>query len=156
MTKQAPILREIRIIDDVFDPWQVQKEYQERSMGSRTDFGATASFIGTMRDFNEGDDVSAMKLEHYPQMTEKQLNTLIDKAAERWPIKNVFILHRVGKIYPGEPIMMVVVWSAHRAAVFDACRYLMEALKHNAPFWKKEQLSKGGERWVEKNTDGYE
>lgn len=149
------ITRKIQILETVFDPWNAQKAYQKKSMQGKTDFGATASFVGTMRDFNEGDDVSFMELEHYPQMTEKQLNQIIDQAADNWPIMNALIIHRVGKILPGEPIMLVVVWSAHRAAAFDACRYLMEELKHRAPFWKKEQLVGGEARWVEKNTDGY-
>ena len=149
------LAREISILETAFDPWLAQRDYQQRSMQDRTDFGATASFIGTMRDFNEGDDVSVMELEHYPKMTEKQLNGIIDIAGDKWPIQNVLIVHRVGKIRPGEPIMLVVVWSAHRAAAFDACRFLMEELKHRAPFWKKEQLATGESRWVEKNTNGY-
>ena len=148
-------MRKITILEAVFDPWQIQKEYQQQSLQGKTDFGATASFIGTMRDFNEGDDVAEMVLEHYPQMTEKQLNSTIDTVEEKWPIQNTLIVHRVGKILPGEPIMLVAVWSAHRAAAFEACRYLMEELKHRAPFWKKEQLETGDSRWVEKNTDGY-
>jgi len=143
------------VLESVFDPWLAQKQYQESSMAGKTDYGATASFIGTMRDFNEGDEVSVMELEHYPQMTEKQLNAIIDTASENWPIQNALIVHRIGKIHPGEPIMLVVVWSAHRAAAFDACRFLMEELKHRAPFWKKEQLLMGNSRWVEKNTDGF-
>ena len=150
-----PITRKIEILETIFEPWLAQKKYQEESMQGRTDYGATASFIGTMRDFNEGDDVSMMELEHYPAMTEKQLNLIIDNAADKWPIQNALIIHRVGKILPSEPIMLVAVWSAHRAASFDACRYLMEELKHRAPFWKKEQLTEGDSRWVEKNTDGY-
>lgn len=146
--------REIKIIESNFDPLQSQKDYQSSSMQNRTDYGATASFIGTMRDFNEGDDVSVMELEHYPEMTKKQLNDIVDKACEKWAVQNTLIIHRVGKILPGEPIMMVAVWSAHRAAAFDACRFLMEELKHQAPFWKKEQLTDGGSRWVEKNTPG--
>ncbi len=153
-------LRKIEIFeqafDQPFDPYQAQKSYQEESMQGKTNYGATANFIGTMRDFNEGDDVVAMELEHYPQMTEKQLNAIIDRAEEQWPIQNTLIIHRVGKILPAEPIMLVAVWSAHRAAAFDACRYLMEELKHRAPFWKKESLATGDSRWVEKNTDGYE
>lgn len=148
-------MRHIEILNTFFDPWQIQKEYQQKSMQGQTAYGATASFIGTMRDFNEGDDVAQMELEHYPQMTEKQLNIIIDTASDKWPIQNTLIVHRVGKILPGEPIMLVAVWSAHRAAAFDACRYLMEELKHRAPFWKKEQLATGDSRWVEKNTDGY-
>ncbi len=149
------IPRQIKILETVFDPFLIQKDYQEKHLKNRTDYGATASFVGTMRDFNEGDDVSLMELEHYPQMTQKQLNQMVDKAAEQWPINNVLVVHRVGQILPGEPIMMVAVWSAHRAAAFDACRYIMEELKHSAPFWKKEQLLSGSSRWVEKNTDGF-
>jgi len=155
MISTNSIPREIIVLDTVFDPWIAQKNYQESSMQCKTDFGATANFIGTMRDFNEGDDVSFMELEHYPQMTEKQLNHIIDQASEEWPIQNALIVHRVGKILPGEPIMLVAVWSGHRAAAFDACRYLMEELKHRAPFWKKEQLVTGESRWIDKNTDGY-
>jgi len=155
MASDSEKLREISIIEGIFDPWQTQKDYQTKSMQGKTNFGATANFIGTMRDFNEGDDVSGMELEHYPQMTEKQLNLIIDIAEEKWPIQNTLIVHRIGKILPGEPIMLVAVWSAHRAAAFDACRYLMEELKHRATFWKKEQLSRGNSRWVEKNTDGF-
>jgi len=149
-------LRKINIIEHIFDPYQSQQTYQEASMQGKTNYGATANFIGTMRDFNEGDEVVAMELEHYPKMTEKQLNEIIDNAEAQWPIQNTLIIHRVGEILPAEPIMLVAVWSAHRAAAFDACRYLMEELKHSAPFWKKEELATGDSRWVEKNTDGYE
>ncbi len=155
MSSQSNIPREIKIIESIFDPFLLQKKYQETSLKDRTDYGAMASFVGNMRDFNEGDDVSMMELEHYPAMTEKKLNDIVDQACEQWSIQNTLIIHRVGKIFPGEPIMMVAVWSAHRAAAFDACRFLMEELKHRAPFWKKEQLVAGGNRWVDKNTDGY-
>ena len=117
-------------------------------------FGATASFTGTMRDFNEGDPVSAMTLEHYPDMTEKQLEEIIAEAKSQWEIIDALIVHRVGDILPGQPIVLTAVWSAHRAAAFDACRFLMEALKSRATFWKKETLIDGKQRWVEKNTPG--
>jgi len=155
MPESLTIPREIKIIESLFDPFQLQKEYQQTSLKDHADYGAMASFIGNMRDFNEGDEVSMMELEHYPAMTEKKLNDIVDQACQQWAIQNTLIIHRVGKILPGEPIMMVVVWSAHRAAAFDACRFLMEELKHRAPFWKKEQLSSGGSRWVDKNTAGY-
>ena len=115
-------------------------------------FGATASFIGTMRDFNEGDAVTAMTLEHYPGMTEKELEAIIDDAKAKWDIIDALIVHRVGDIHPADPIVLTAVCSAHRAAAFDACRFLMEALKSRAPFWKKETLDNGDTRWVEKNT----
>ncbi len=147
-------LRKIEIVESIFDPWKLQQDYQNQSMQGKTDYGATASFIGTMRDFNEGDDVNSMVLEHYPAMTEKQLHQIIDEACEQWAVQNTLIVHRVGEILPAEPIVLVAVWSAHRAAAFDACRFLMEALKHRAPFWKKENLVEGSTRWVEKNTAG--
>jgi len=108
-----------------------------------------------MRDFNEGDDVTGMTLEHYPGMTEAQLQMIIDEACEQWILDDVLIVHRVGPLLPGDPIVLVACWSAHRAAAFDACRHLMEALKSRAPFWKKETLKDQSDRWVEKNTDGY-
>ncbi|MFK7891424.1 MAG: molybdenum cofactor biosynthesis protein MoaE [Granulosicoccus sp.] len=115
-------------------------------------FGATASFVGTMRHHNEGDSVAAMSLEHYPEMTEKQLLEIIGDARKRWDIIDALIVHRVGDIKPGSPIVLTAVCSSHRAAAFDACRFLMEELKTRATFWKKETLSNGEQRWVEKNT----
>lgn len=135
-----------------FDPGAEQRLYESSLQAGQ--FGATASFIGTMRDFNEGDDVAAMMLEHYPGMTEKELEAIIDDAKRQWDIQDALIVHRVGDIKPGEPIVLTAVWSAHRAAAFDACRFLMEALKSRAPFWKKETLKDGSYRWVEKNTPG--
>ena len=107
-----------------------------------------------MRDFNEGDEVQGMFLEHYPGMTEKALQAIAEQASERWALLDVLIVHRVGELLPGEPIVLVAVWSAHRKAAFEACREVMETLKSCAPFWKREQLAEG-QRWVEKNTTGY-
>ncbi len=143
---------DIEITEQAFDPWQRLVSYQADSMQGRTDYGATAVFVGTMRDFNEGDTVQSMTLEHYPAMTQKQLSNIITHSFSRWEIQNALIVHRVGNILPAEPIVLVAVWSAHRAEAFDACRQLMEDLKHKAPFWKKEQLTEGSNRWVEKNT----
>lgn len=148
-------LRKIEVSESIFDPWRLQQDYQQLSMQGKTDYGATASFIGTMRDFNEGDDVTSMVLEHYPKMTEKQLNEIVDDASEKWSLLNVLIVHRVGKILPAEPIVLVTVWSSHRVDAFEACRFLMEELKHRAPFWKQETLKEGTSRWVEENTAGY-
>lgn len=142
------------IVDEPFDPWQVLQKHQQSHLVCG-EFGATATFVGTMRDFNEGDDVQAMTLEHYPGMTENQLQLIIDEAGSQWPLQESLIVHRVGDILPGQPIVLVACWSAHRAAAFDACRFLMEALKSRAPFWKKETLADQSHRWVEKNTDGY-
>ena len=135
-----------------FDPWQEIQHYQAEQM-TAGQYGACASFIGTMRDFNEGDAVQRMSLEHYPGMTDNYLDKICAEAKSRWDIIDCLIIHRVGDISPNDPIVLTAVWSAHRAAAFDACRYLMEELKSRAPFWKKESLPEG-ERWVDKNTPG--
>ena len=114
----------------------------------RTDIGAIASFIGLARDTNSGSQVSAMTLEHYPAMTKKALKEIVDEALQRWTLLDVTLIHRVGCLLPGEPIVLVVVTSSHRAEAFAACEFLMDALKTRAPFWKKEETS-AGERWVE-------
>jgi len=147
--------RKIEVLESTFDPWKLQQDYQISAMQGKTDYGATASFIGTMRDFNEGDDVTSMILEHYPKMTEKQLDEIVNDAVNKWSLLNVLVVHRVGKILPAEPIVLVTVWSSHRVDAFEACRFIMEDLKHKAPFWKQETLRDGGSRWVEENTAGY-
>lgn len=141
----------IEIKNTPFEPYQRLLDYQaEADFAGK--YGATAVFVGTMREFNQGDDVQAMSLEHYPGMTEKYLNKISEEAAKKWDILDSLIVHRVGDMLPNDPIVLVAVWSAHRAAAFDASRYLMEELKSRAPFWKKENLTKEQERWVEKNT----
>jgi len=143
----------VHIIDGAFDPWQWQQRHEQSLPAGQ--HGATASFIGTMRTVNEGDEVVGMTLEHYPGMTEKELQRIIDDAADKWRIADALVVHRVGALVPGEPIVLTVVWSKHRKDAFEAVRFLMEALKSRAPFWKKETLSNGTTRWVEKNTPGY-
>jgi molybdopterin synthase catalytic subunit len=140
------------IIEQPLEPWQAISKYQSKTTFNKQ-FGATATFIGTMRDFNDNADVSAMTLEHYPAMTQRYLDKLIDEAKAQWPLLDVLIIHRVGIIKPAEPIMLIACWSAHRRASLDACSWLIEELKHRAPFWKKETRI-DGEHWVEKNTDG--
>lgn len=120
----------------------------EAMRGGRTDIGAIASFVGLARDLNEGTGVSAMTLEHYPGMTEKALNALVDEASARWALLDVTLIHRVGRLLPGDPIVLVAVASSHRGEAFAACEYIMDALKTRAPFWKKEETPQG-ERWVE-------
>ena len=110
--------------------------------------GAVASFIGTVRDRNDGNGVSAMELEHYPGMTESAIEAMIDSACERFDIIGARVIHRVGMLQPQDQIMMVAVTSAHRGAAFQACEFLMDYLKTQAPFWKKEQTPEGA-RWVD-------
>jgi molybdopterin synthase catalytic subunit len=133
------------IITQPLSPWQALEQHQSSLIAGS--FGACANFVGSMRDFNAGDTVSAMTLEHYPEMTQHYLDTLCADAIERWSLVDALIIHRVGLIKPGEPIVLTAAWSAHREAAFEACRYLMEELKSSAPFWKKE-VTEAGDRWV--------
>ena len=110
--------------------------------------GAIASFIGLVRDMNEGDDVSTMTLEHYPGMTEKALEDIVAQAKSRWKLYDALVVHRVGRLSPLDQIVLVVVTSAHRGDAFSACEFLMDYLKTQAPFWKKEDTAKGA-RWVD-------
>lgn len=116
-------------------------------------YGATAIFIGTMRDLNEGEAVRGMTLEHYPGMTERHLQRIVETASREWPLLDALVIHRVGDLHPSDPIVLVAVWSAHRAAAFAACRFIMEELKSKAPFWKREDTA-DGPRWVDHNTPG--
>lgn len=145
----------VSIRGTAFAPYVELQTYESVQFGTPGEFGAAAVFVGTMRDFNEGDCVRRMTLEHYPGMTEKSLACIAKEALGRWDCRDTLLIHRVGDIGPGEPIVLVAVWSAHRGDAFDACRYIMEELKSRAPFWKKEILSSGEQRWVAKNTDGY-
>ena len=145
----------VKLSDQAFDPWQELQTYQQATAGMAGKFGATAIFIGTMRDFNDGDEVNGMTLEYYPGMTEKQLAAIVAEAGRSWALLDALIVHRVGDILPNDTLVLVAVWSTHRGNAFDACRFIMEALKSKAPFWKKERLSSSRERWVAKNTDGY-
>lgn len=141
----------IELREQPFDPYQELQQYQDVVLGQRGKYGATASFVGTMREFNEDAPVYAMTLEHYPGMTERHLERIVEEARRRWDILDALVIHRVGPLRPADPIVLVAVWSAHRAAAFEACRYLIEELKSRAPFWKKERRPEA-ERWVEHNT----
>jgi molybdopterin synthase catalytic subunit len=138
-----------------FDPWQVLQNYQTTQSELAGKYGATSVFVGSMRDFNQGDTVKSMYLEHYPGMTEKQLEQIIQQANEQWTLLDSLVMHRTGLVYPEETLVLVAVWAAHRGDAFDGSRFIMENLKSAAPFWKKEILADGQARWVEKNTDGY-
>ncbi|UCD67879.1 MAG: molybdopterin synthase catalytic subunit MoaE [Betaproteobacteria bacterium] len=110
--------------------------------------GAVASFIGVVRDLNEGDEVATLTLEHYPGMTEKSLKDIVAQAKQRWDVYDALVVHRVGVLQPLDQIVLVVVTSAHRGEAFKACEFLMDYLKTRAPFWKKEATPQGS-RWVE-------
>jgi len=110
--------------------------------------GAVAAFVGTVRDRNDGSGVQAMELEHYPGMTERAIEAMIDDAVQRFGIEGARVVHRIGLLQPLDQIMMVAVTSAHRGSAFQACEFLMDYLKTQAPFWKKEQTP-AGTRWVD-------
>ncbi len=144
----------VQLIETNYNAWKALDDFERINL-KQAHFGACAAFTGSMRDFNQGDKVSKMTLEYYPGMTEKQLELIVQDAKTRWTLDEAIIIHRVGEINPGETIVLTACWSAHRADAFDACRYLMEALKTRAPFWKNETLADNSNRWVEKNTPGY-
>jgi len=145
----------IKIVPSEFDPFLEVQEYQKRQQALTGKYGATNLFIGTMRDFNDGDKVKGMTLEHYPGMTEKQLGLVVAKAGKQWSLLDSLVIHRVGDVYPDDVLVLVAIWSVHRGDAFDASRFIMEELKSNVPFWKKEILTDDNSRWVAKNTDGY-
>lgn len=143
----------VRLFDRPFDPWALVKEREEKL--PLESLGACSVFAGRMRDFNEAEDIRAMFLEHYPGMTERELERIVAEAEARWPSITCEVAHRVGAVEPSETLVLVAVWSAHRVAARDACAEILERLKHEAPFWKRERLADGTERWVEQNTPGH-
>lgn len=113
--------------------------------------GAIVNFVGTVRDLNEGASVAEMELEHYPGMTEQSIQAIIDQARLRWPIYHALVIHRVGPLKPMDQIVLVAVTSPHRGEAFSACEFIIDYLKTEAPFWKKEQTPEGA-RWVDART----
>jgi molybdopterin synthase catalytic subunit len=139
----------IRVQKEGFDPWRELAAYQEaRARDWAGRYGATAVFVGSLRDFNQGQAVTGMTLEHYPGMTEGYLEKICAEARARWELLDTLVIHRYGPLIPSDPIVLVAVWSAHRDAAFAACRYLIDELKTRAPFWKQE-ATPAGLRWVE-------
>jgi molybdopterin synthase catalytic subunit len=139
----------IRVQREAFDPGAEVNAFCARNAMS----GGVATFIGQMRDFNgpdraHGETITAMTLEHYPGMAERELDVLIKDAQERWPLDDVLVIHRHGPLTPGEAIVLVATATAHRGDAFAACEFLMDWLKTKAPFWKKETTT-GGAAWVE-------
>jgi molybdopterin synthase catalytic subunit len=126
--------------------FDIAHEYQLMREGNQQD-GAIVFFTGLVRDFNQGNDVTGLFLEHYPGMTEKALQSIVDAAKARWPINRVRVIHRIGQLYLSDQIVYVAVSGKHREASFDACRFIMDYLKNQAPFWKKE-TTKQGDVWV--------
>lgn len=138
---------DIRVQTEAFDVAAVIDDLRAGNPAA----GAIASFIGLVRDLNDGAPVATMTLEHYPGMTEKALHGIVAEARERWDLIGVTLVHRVGELRPTDAIVLVAVASAHRGDAFQACEFIMDFLKTRAPFWKKEENSQGA-RWVESRT----
>ncbi|MDX1369667.1 molybdopterin synthase catalytic subunit MoaE [Pseudomonas sp.] len=134
----------IRVQLEPFDPGAEVNALHAANLG----IGAVVSFVGYVRDFNAGREVGGMFLEHFPGMTEKSLAKIALEAEQRWPLLNLQVIHRIGRLEPGEPIVFVGTTSAHREAAFEACAFVMDYLKTRAPFWKKEDTAEGA-CWVE-------
>ncbi|MFA9460480.1 molybdenum cofactor biosynthesis protein MoaE [Thiohalorhabdus sp. Cl-TMA] len=135
---------EVRVQREEFDVGAELAAHRPVGAGA----GAEVHFVGNVRDLNDGDEVRVMELEHYPGMTERELERVAGEAGERWEVLDSLVIHRYGVLHPGDRIVLVSVWSPHRGDAFDACRYIIDALKTTAPFWKKETLPDGGHRWV--------
>jgi molybdopterin synthase catalytic subunit len=134
----------IKVQTDDFDVAQVLADLRN----NKPQVGAIVSFVGLVRDINDGADVSTLTLEHYPEMTEKALQSIVDEAKQRWDVMDAVVIHRVGTLMPTDQIVLVAISSAHRLAAFSACEFIMDYLKTQAPFWKKETNNQGA-RWVE-------
>jgi len=134
----------VRVQEADFD---IGRELDALTHGRR-DVGGLASFVGLVRDANDGHAIQSMTLEHYPGMTESALEDICAQASARWKVLDVLVIHRVGKLVPGDRIVFVGVASAHRGDAFEACEFIMDYLKTRAPFWKKEATPEGS-RWVE-------
>jgi molybdopterin synthase catalytic subunit len=141
---------QVAILDAPFDPAII---YGELCNSVKLD-GALVTFTGLVRDLAEN-PVNAMLLEHYPGMTEQCLHAIIEAARQRWTLGQVLVIHRVGMLYPRDPIVFVGASSRHRREAFDACQFIMDYLKVDAPFWKKE-FTPQGERWVEAKSSDFD
>jgi len=135
------------------EPFDVAQEQAQLTSADAT-IGAVASFVGLVRDTNtvgqsDKTDVSTLTLEHYPGMTEQVLTDLANAALKRWSLNGITIIHRIGELKPTDPIVLVMTSSKHRGYAFDSCQYVMDRLKTDVPFWKKEVLPDGSSRWVD-------
>ena len=144
-------MNKIRVQQEDFS---VEQEMAHIRTG-RTDIGALVNFIGLVRDLNDDTRISTMTLEHYPGMTEKQLASIVDEAESRWPLQAVTVIHRIGKLQPGEQIVLVITASMHRGDAFEANSFIMDYLKKRATFWKKESRP-GMDHWVDERESDAE
>lgn len=134
-----------------FAPYQRIQDYEEQCR-KPGESGAAVIFVGSLRDMHDGLAVDAMTIECYPEMALQEIEKVCEAAEEQWQMDDLLVMHRYGKVGPGDALVLVAVWSAHRQQAFDACRYIIHYLKHKAPFWKQEHHGEQS-RWIENNTD---
>ena len=139
----------IRVQQQPFDPGHELAQLKH----GRPGIGGTVMFLGTVRDLSDGSEVNAMTLEHYPGMTERALEEIDAEAHRRWPLDATLVIHRHGRLEPGEDIVLVIAASAHREAAFEACHFLIDWLKTKAPFWKLEENDQGASWVAAKDSD---
>ena len=145
---------DVRLMPEPFDPWRELQEYLPTSQKERDNLGAISVFVGAMRARSGGAELRALELEHYPEMTRAHLERLAAEARRRHGLADVLLRHRVGRVRPGEAIVLIAAWAGHRREACAGCRFLLEDLKSTAPLWKREELAGGERRWVERNTPG--
>lgn len=143
---------DIRVSESDFDVAAEYAAQRHRVIGQA---GAVVTFVGLVRDRHDGDAVAVLELEHYPGMTEKSIGAIVAQAAARWPLLDVTVIHRVGRLVASEQIVLVQVASAHRPAAFAACEFLMDYLKTDAVFWKREERA-SGTHWIESTRDDHD
>tara|TARA_A100001015_G_scaffold243569_1_gene278581 strand:- start:3994 stop:4464 length:471 start_codon:yes stop_codon:yes gene_type:complete len=144
----------VSIQEEVFEIGFETEELLNNKLGQMEDIGAIVTFTGRVRGKEKRTKINALELQHYPGMTEKEIFKIVEKAEKRWSIKKARVIHRVGKLLPGELIVFVGVLSSHRKAAFYSCSFIMDYLKIQAPFWKKE-YTETGHRWVESRAEDY-
>ncbi len=147
------MIQTISLRDHPFDPYAELSAFTTQLKAERQRYGAESHFIGTMRNFNEGAAVSTLWLEHYPGMTEGEIARIIEEERKNLGFGPALVIHRIGQVAPGEPIVLIALFSTHRRAALEGTQRIIERLKHEAPFWKKERTPQG-DRWVESNTKG--
>lgn len=142
----------VAITKEPLDPYKEVVAYEREALPPGK-HGGVVIFVGTMRDFNDGENVRSMSLDYYPGMTERHIERVCQEAMDEWDVMDTLVVHRVGEMVPTDPIVLVAVWSAHRKDSFDACRYIINYLKESAPFWKCEITVEGKKHWVEHNSE---
>ncbi|PCH59744.1 MAG: molybdopterin converting factor [Gammaproteobacteria bacterium] len=141
----------VLLLDCAFSPYQHLEKYQKKQLRSG-EYGAAVTFVGSVRDLHDDFSVQSMTIECYDAMAKKEIEKICDDAACKWSIGDSLVVHRYGEVEAGEVLVLVAVWSLHRQAAFEACRYIIHHLKYAAPFWKQEHNMQGS-RWLDSNSD---